>query len=154
MSMSQSNLAWDTAKEPDVAVSLFFLVTIDYSTPLGVFSSCEGLGIEVVVEQREEGGNNGFVHQLPGRMKYSNVKLTRPIDKDTVKVAEWFAKMNGVVKRQTAKIEVQSPDGRQVAHWTLDGVIPVKWSGPQMNVETAKVAMETLEIAHHGFLKA
>ena len=56
----------------------------DHRRPqLGTFNSCEGLGVEVVLEQREEGGNNGFVWQLPTRMKYSNVKLSRPLCADT-----------------------------------------------------------------------
>ena len=38
---------------------------------------------------------NGFVHQLPGRIKYTNVKLTRPVNADTAKIAAWFASMNG-----------------------------------------------------------
>ncbi|HKE97450.1 MAG TPA: phage tail protein, partial [Actinomycetes bacterium] len=54
----------------DPAVTVCFTVEID-GKDLGAFTGCEGLGMEVVVEQREEGGNNGFVHQLPGRMKYS-----------------------------------------------------------------------------------
>ena len=62
---------------PEPAVSVCFAVTID-DMQLGTFNSCEGLGVEVVMEQREEGGNNGFVWQLPTRMKFSNVKLTRP----------------------------------------------------------------------------
>ena len=35
------------------------------------------------MEQREEGGNNGFVWQLPTRIKYTNVKLSRPVGKDS-----------------------------------------------------------------------
>ena len=38
---------------------------------------------------------NSFVHQLPGRIKYTNVKLTRPVNADTAKIATWFASMNG-----------------------------------------------------------
>ncbi len=34
---------------------------------------------------------NSFVHQLPGRIKYTNVKLTRPVNADTAKIAAWFA---------------------------------------------------------------
>ena len=58
---------------------------------LGSFNSCEGLGVEVVLEQREEGGNNSLVWQLPTRLKYPNVKLSRPLGPDTVKITKWFA---------------------------------------------------------------
>lgn len=78
----------------DPAVSVCFKVEID-ACPLGTFTACEGIGVEVTMEQREEGGNNAFIHQLPGRMKYTNVKLTRPVNADTAKVAAWFAKMSG-----------------------------------------------------------
>ena len=68
--------------EKDPAVSVCFSVTID-NNELGTFSSCEGLGVEVVLEQREEGGFNGHVWQLPTRLKYTNIKLSRPLGPDT-----------------------------------------------------------------------
>ena len=37
--------------------------------------------------------------------------------------------------------------------WTLTGVIPVRWTGPSLSVDSPKVATETLELAHHGFLE-
>ena len=43
-------------------------------------------------------------------------------------------------------------DRKVVATWGLVGVIPVRWTGPSLNLDTPKVATETLEIAHHGFL--
>lgn len=132
-------------------LSICFAVKID-DDDLGTFNSCEGLGCEVVIEQREEGGNNGFVWQLPSRLKYSNVKFTRPLGPDTAKVANWFASMTSGVKRRTATIQVMSADGSVVATWSLNGVVPVRWSGPSLNFDSAKVATETVEIAHHGFL--
>jgi phage tail-like protein len=133
------------------ALSVCFAVKID-DDDLGTFNSCEGLGCEVVIEQREEGGNNGFVWQLPSRLKYSNVKFTRPLGPDTAKVAKWFASMTAGVKRRTATIQVMSGDGTVVATWSLDGVVPVRWTGPTLNFDSPKVATETVEIAHHGFL--
>jgi phage tail-like protein len=44
-----------------------------------------------------------------------------------------------------------SGDGKVVATWELDGVVPVRWSGPSLNLDSPKVATETVEIAHHGF---
>ena len=50
------------AEFKDPAVSVCFKVKID-EFPLGLFNSCEGLGCEIVIEQREEGGNNAMIWQ-------------------------------------------------------------------------------------------
>jgi phage tail-like protein len=135
----------------DEAVAVCFIVKIDDEN-LGSFNSCEGLGCEFVVEQREEGGNNGWVWQLPTRIKYSNVKLSRPVTRDSAKIARWFSSMASGVTRKTATIEARTLQGTVVASWSLMDVVPVRWSGPQLNPDTAKVAVETIELAHHGFL--
>lgn len=134
----------------DPAVGLYFQVKIDQQD-LGTFISCEGLSLEVQTEDKEEGGNNGFVWKLPVRIKYGNVKFTRPIGPDSNKVANWFAGMASGVKRTTAQIVALTPTGKSLVGWTLDGVIPVRWQGPSFSAESPKVAQETLEIAHHGF---
>lgn len=140
------------ADTDDPATTVRFSVTVD-EIELGSFNSCEGLGAEVVMEQREEGGNNTFVHQLPTRLKYPNIKLSRPLTKETEKVAEWFMSMTTGVKRKTAQIVAMRADGSVVARWGLADVVPVRWSGPSLNPDSAKVATETIEIAHHGFLE-
>jgi phage tail-like protein len=135
---------------PEPAVSVCFAVTID-DNKLGTFNSCEGLGVEIVIEQREEGGQNGFVWQLPTRIKYSNIKLSRPLCQDTTEVMTWLASMTTGVKPQTASIAAMTAERKIVAQWGLLGVIPVRWTGPSLNLDSPKVAMETLELAHHGF---
>ena len=137
--------------EKDPAVSVCFSVMIG-NKELGTFSSCEGLGVEVVLEQREEGGFNSQVWQLPTRLKYTNIKLTRPLSADTNKIAEWFASMTTGVMRRTATIVAMTADDQVVARWGLADVVPVRWSGPSLNLDSPKVATETSEIAHHGFL--
>ncbi|MDP9074941.1 MAG: phage tail protein [Actinomycetota bacterium] len=136
----------------DPAVSVCFVVSVD-GQELGNFTSCEGLACEITIETREEGGNNGFIYQLPGRMKYTNVKFSRPINADSSKVASWMTSMVTDIKRHTATIEAMTADGDVVCKWDLDMVIPVKWQGPQFNVDSPKVAMETIELAYHGFVQ-
>ena len=135
----------------DTAVSVRYVVRLD-DQELGSFSSCEGLGCEVVMETREEGGNNTSVWQLPTRLKYPNIKLTRPLGKDTEKIAKWFASMATGYERKTATIQAMSADGHVIAQWGLLDVVPVRWSGPALNADQPKVVTETIEIAHHGFL--
>ncbi|MEO3780722.1 phage tail protein [Micromonospora sp. B11E3] len=134
----------------DVAVAIAFVVRID-DQDLGAFNTCDGLGCEVVVEQREEGGNNGHVWQLPTRMKFSNVKLSRPITADSAKLMRWFSGMANGITRKTATIEARTLEGTVIARWGLLDVIPVRWTGPQLSPDSPKVAVETLELAHHGF---
>jgi phage tail-like protein len=141
----------DTTRDP--AVAYMFKVKID-SENLGLWNSFEGLGMETMIETREEGGNNQFIHQLPGRLKYTNVKFSRPVGTDSSKVAAWLSSMASGVKRTTASITALGPDNKEIVSWSLDGVVPVRWTGPAFNVESPKVAVETLELAYHGFLEA
>ncbi|SDZ21581.1 conserved hypothetical phage tail region protein [Micromonospora pattaloongensis] len=134
----------------EVAVAIAFVVKID-DQDLGAFNTCDGLGCEVVVEQREEGGNNGHVWQLPTRMKFSNVKLSRPVTAESTKLMRWFSGMANGITRKTATIEARTLEGTVIARWGLLDVIPVKWTGPQLSPDSPKVAVETLELAHHGF---
>ena len=60
--------------------------------------------------------------------------------------------MNGIVRRTQAEIIVKNHDAKPVFAWVLRGVIPVRWQGPSLSVDSPKVATETLELAHHGFL--
>lgn len=139
------------ADREDPAVSVCFTVEID-GADLGAFTTCDGLGCEVVLEQREEGGVNGFVWQLPTRIKYSNVKLSRPVGRSSSDLTDWLASFATGVSRRTATITAMTGDGEKVASWSLDGVIPVRWSGPSLNPDSPRVAVETIELAHHGFL--
>ncbi|WP_052112800.1 phage tail protein [Knoellia aerolata] len=141
-------------QDVDTALSVAFVVKLDDQS-LGAFTSCEGLGCEVVLESREEGGNNGFVWQLPTKLKYPNIKLSRPLGRETETIAKWFASMaTGYTRGATGTIEAMTAGGRVIATWGLIDVVPVRWTGPSMSADSPKVLTETVEIAHHGFLVA
>src|SRR3954463_14714279 len=106
------------AAAADPAVSVCFVVEID-DFDLGLFNSCEGLGCEIVLEQREEGGNNGMVWQLPTRIKYTNIKLSRPVGPDSAKLTDWFARMINGVEPATMEISAMSREKTVVAKWSL-----------------------------------
>jgi phage tail-like protein len=134
----------------EVFVGVTFAVALD-KQDIGTFFSCEGLGIEVVMEQREEGGNNGMVWQLPTRLKYSNIKLSRPIGPDSAKLTQWIIMALNGLKPTTGEIQAMDTEGTPVVKWHLKDVVPVRWTGPSLNADSPKIFTETLEIAHHGF---
>ena len=138
---------------PDFGLALKFKVTIDSYGSLGSWSKCEGLTVEYEVQEYQEGGMNDYVHRLPGRCKYQNVKLTRPLDKNSADVASWVAGQRKKVGRSNAEIAVLDAAGEVVVQWNLNGVYPVRWTGPSLDATGNQVATETLELAHNGFLK-
>src|SRR5262245_60962850 len=133
-------------------LTLRFKVIIDGFGSIGNWGKCEGLAVDFTVQEYKEGGQNGFVHKLPGRASYPNIKLTRPVDSDSALVAGWLASIQGAVQRQTAQVAILDADGAVVTAWNFMDAYPIKWSGPSLDVGGSAVAMETLELAHNGFL--
>jgi phage tail-like protein len=131
---------------------------------VGAFTEVSGLRVEVAVEQVEEGGTNGYVHHLPGRVTWPNVVLKRGVT-DSTALFGWLATAvnngtvgstagtsDGSVKRRQATIKLVDGAGRDVQTWVLKDAFPVSWSGPTLAVNASDVAFEELEIAHHGFV--
>ena len=134
----------------DPAVQGGFKVMID-NCPLGTFAKCEGLKATYAVKSYEEGGQNGYVHQLPGRLSYENVTLTRAVNSESLGLATWFASYQTMVKRSTGRITVLGVGGDEVVTWNLMGVFPVTWSAGAIEAGATGVLIETLVIAHEGF---
>jgi phage tail-like protein len=132
------------------AVQAGFKVTID-NCPLGTFQKCEGLRASYAVKTYEEGGQNGYVHQLPGRLSYENITLTRAVNSESLGLATWFSSYQTMVKRSTGRITVTDPAGNEVVTWNLMGVFPVSWSAGAVEAGSTGVLTETLVLAHEGF---
>ncbi len=135
----------------DPGVAYQFTVKID-GMELGDWTKCDGLSMEFHVQEYEEGGMNSFIHRIPGRAKYGNIKLSRPLNNKSQAVSAWMTSLMAMVKRQTAEISVMDSSGNQITQWNLVGVYPVKWSGPTLDADGKMIATETLEIAHNGFV--
>lgn len=134
------------------ALGLRFEVTID-GVDVGSFTGCEGLAAEYEVFEYQEGGQNAYVHRLPGRLKYSNIRLTRPVDESSGRLAGWFSSLQRSVTRHTASITAFDGEGNRITQWNVVGLYPARWTGPAFSVDGAAVAKETLELSHNGFLE-
>lgn len=138
----------------DPGTSLRFSVVVDdgaANTELGTFTGCQGLAAEYDVHEYQEGGENGFVHRMPGRLRHPNLVLTRALDATSAAVASWFTAQESTGGRTTAVVTAYDPGGEVVARWSFTGVFPVRWVGPTLSSTGATVATETLELAHAGF---
>jgi phage tail-like protein len=134
-----------------------FLVEVD-GTEIGRFMEISGLEVTVETEEIAEGGQNSFVHKVPGRMTWPNITLKRGITQSDG-LLKWLNKSSGEqfsangnkIARSTAAITLMGPGGERLRSWDIDGAFPVKWTGPSFAVTSNEMAVEELEITHHGF---
>jgi phage tail-like protein len=123
----------------------------------GAFTDVTGLTKEREVLEVKEGGVNDHVHILPGRAKYSgNIVLKRGI---TSSPTLWTWYQRGLwdptkVKRFDITIilygSIMGVIGPPIRFWNVHDAMPVKWVGPEFKTDSNQVAVESIELAHHG----
>lgn len=127
---------------------------------MGSFMEVSGLQVEMDSNEAEikEGGQNEYVHRLPGRLKWSNLVLKHGTIENN-KLFEWFMECGGDgftgkkerLGRRLAALAMVDGEGEIMRTWVFFDAFPVKWTGPRFASSSSEVASEQLEIAHHGF---
>ena len=137
----------------DVSVSSLS-VTIEFDgMPTATFSSVEGLSVEITVVEYREGGNNEFTRKLPGVRKYPNLVLKQGYDGHPSALQQWALRLAaGANERKNAVISLYGAKGELVSTYQVHNAWPTKWTGPTLNGDSNEVAIETIEIAHDGFV--
>ena len=147
----------DDAFDSQRVTSATFLFEVD-GVEIGRFMEVNGLQVSIETQDIQEGGQNSFVHKLPGRMTWPNITLKRGVTQSDGLLA-WLEKSSGEqftvqgnkLKRSSAALTLMGPSLKRLRKWNFDGAFPVKWSGPTFAVTSDDMATEQLEIAHHGF---
>ncbi|RZU51560.1 phage tail-like protein [Krasilnikovia cinnamomea] len=152
-----------------LGMSMRFRVSVD-GINLGSWASCAGLSVDFKNKAVAEGGNYEYSVILPERVEYRTITLRRAMSlQESAMVQQW---LTGVVNgwynaasprdfgHRSAKIELfdaggppkSGPGPLVVASWTLRNVYPARWVGPDLDATGSRVAVETLELVHEGFL--
>jgi phage tail-like protein len=126
-----------------------FYVMID-GIMQGVFTEISGLQMEMDVMDYQEGGNNGFVHRLPGFTKVTNLTLKRGMT-STNDFYRWCADIaSGKFTRRNVSVVMYDAGGTELMRWNFVNAYPVKWIGPQFRAADSTATIETLELTHEG----
>jgi len=117
----------------------------------GWFMECTGLFVQREVVEVKEGGVNNFVHKLPGQAKNNNVILKWGMT-DSATLWNWFSKglYDGQVEYKNVSIILKNSQGDDVRRWELLNAYPVKWTNPDLKLDSKVVSIEILELAYHG----
>jgi phage tail-like protein len=138
-----------TGARNDPFLAFRFEIKLD-DLSVGGFSECSGIQLETEVHDYAEGGLNTHWHKFPTRTKQTNITLKRGIVGK--ELWDWYYKLTqGEVKFRNGSILVHDPSGEQVVmEWQFRQAFPCKWLGPELNATQNNVAVETLELCHHG----
>jgi phage tail-like protein len=139
------------------ANTALFLFEVD-GVDIGSFMEVNGLEVSVETEDVSEGGQNSFVHKLPGRMTWPNITLKRGVTKQDA-LLKWLNEASGEtftanknkLTRKSAAITLLDRTGKRLMSWNFVDAFPVKWTGPTFATGSSEAPTEQLEIAHHGF---
>jgi phage tail-like protein len=142
----------EPGRREDVFVAFRFVVRVD-DLVLGGFSECGGLQLETEVQDYPEGGQNSYLHKLPGRVKQTNIRLKRGLAQRAL--WDWYARnIDGELVRRNGSVQLTDGAGEVAAEWQFSRAYPVKWQGPDLNATQNQVAAEQIELAYEGLRKA
>ena len=84
--------------------------------------------VEVEVREYAEGGNDEFVHQLPGRLIYPKLELSRGLTTED-NLLKSFMQTRVKAERKEVIIDIFDTYGEVHRSFTFDAAYPVQWSG-------------------------
>lgn len=115
------------------------------------FTECTGLSVDREIVEIAAGGVNDFIYKKPSRLRWSNITLRRGITYSR-DLWDWFCAgmYGGAVIRKNISIILGNAQMKKVKHWDVLAAFPAKWSGADLSTSTLEVALESIEIAHHG----
>jgi phage tail-like protein len=131
--------------------SRFLVIFDDGKYDLGSWAKVSGLQVSYEMAEYRCGDSNQ-VWKMPGNTKYSNITLSRATSIDSYLVQEWLAETSREPQVFSGCIQLQTIVGIPLCEWTLKSFVPCGWKITDVESKAATVVMESLELAHTGFL--
>ena len=135
--------------------SFNYTVEFDSQQVFGGFSDVSGLGTEITIAEYRNGNDpENHVRKIPGIHKVSDVTLKRGIINSKT-IWEWISliRREGVGGQKQVSITLFDEARNPVQKWILQGVIPMKYTGPTLAAKGGTdVAMEELVLSAEGLL--
>jgi phage tail-like protein len=136
----------------EVGMSHRFVVAIDSGRyDLGSWSKVSGLNVTwSVCTHRPGDGNEVWI--CPGATRYPNIRLSRAACSDSQIVQQWLCDTSRAHQPLSGSVKMLDWSLETVVEWKLKQFFPVGWAISDFESTGARPAVETLDLAHTGFL--
>jgi phage tail-like protein len=137
-----------------ISLAHHFVVVIDKSEyDLGNWSAAGGLTVSWARCDYRAGDTGNELWTFPGSTQYTPIKLTRGVSADSATVQRWLASTSRQVQPLSGAIQMVGWQGNPIITWVLKQFFPTSWRIADLEATGgSRVAFETLELAHTGFL--
>jgi phage tail-like protein len=132
--------------------NFIFALEID-GIEIAQFLECSGLKSNTEVFELQEGGMNHRVHKLPGQSRWDNIQLRYGVTNDASLITwrdEILQDDFGGKSRRNGSIVIKNNSMEVVRRYNFLQAWPVTWEGPSLSASGSELAIEMMELAHHG----
>jgi phage tail-like protein len=153
MSLMPMPYGGNISRAPLVGMSHRFTVLIDNASyTFGDWSKVTGLTVSWNQIEYRVGDRGNQVWYFPGTTKYEPITLSRAAGPYSRIVQQWLKQTSVNPQPQSGIVQLVDYVGSPIVQWRLNEFFPIAWSVEQFDAAGAKPAIETLKLAHTGFL--
>ncbi|MBW4359055.1 phage tail protein [Flavobacterium taihuense] len=130
-----------------------FHFSVEWGGTKIAFTEVSGLNKEMdVIEHRVGSSPEFFKKKMPGLQKLSNISLKRGVFAGDNEFYQWYntVAMN-TVERRNITISLLNENHTPVVVWKVKDCFIVSLKCSDMKADANEVAIDTVEIANHGF---
>ncbi|MEY9930886.1 phage tail-like protein [Catenulispora sp. GP43] len=143
-----------TTLESFVGMGHRYAVLIDnIAYHIGDWAKVTGLQVSWKRIDYRVGDQGNKICVLPGATEYPVIALSRAASPYSRVVQHWLTQTSKSPKPQSGTIQLVDFAGLPLVQWRLNEFFPIKWSIGDLDAAAGKPAIETLELAHTGFLE-
>ena len=136
-----------------VGMSHRYAVLIDnVAYHFGDWSRVTGLSVSWQQVEHRVGDRGNQVWLFPGATRYEPITLSRAAGPYSRMVQYWLTQTSKNPQPQSGTIQLVDFTGIPLVQWRLSEFFPIAWSVDSLDAAAAKPAIETLKLAHTGFL--
>src|SRR5688500_14840322 len=121
------------------------------------FTKVEGLSSKVnPIMSRSVENKIHVTRWIPGNQEFTNTKMERPADQSKDLWLWYKMVLDGLHTQayRNGSVVLRDSEHQEVTRWNFRLGLPVAWTGATLDASTNNIAMETIEIAHQGIVKA
>lgn len=137
-----------------VGMSHKYAVLIDnVAYHFGDWARVTGLSVTWQQVEHRVGDQGNKVWLYPGSTRYEPITLSRAAGPYSRVVQRWLTQTSKNPQPQSGTIQLVDFAGAAMVQWRLSEFFPIAWSVESFDAAGAKPAIETLKLAHTGFLE-